>query len=303
MDATIKTSDGRTVGYATYGIEGGIPVINCHGGPGSRLSISGDHNEAIKNGYFLVGIDRPGYGLSDPKPGRTIADWVTDAIAVADHLKLDKFYVTGVSTGGAYAFALASLVPDRVLGVVACCAMTDMRFEPARMAMDRKTVNSLWNAKNREDAFAPALKMSGPNGEKLLVGLKIGRKLAGMPFKKLVAKLIKLTPADLNYLASFQDSSEIWQSLMLEPYARGVDGFVDDRIADGVGWNSFDVNGVKCPVLIIHGESDTIVNVMNAHHTHELIPQSTLQLSKNEGHLSIISKLMNAVIEISGKKN
>jgi pimeloyl-ACP methyl ester carboxylesterase len=171
------------------------------------------------------------------------------------------------------------------------------------MGMDGKAAHSIWNAKNREDAFAPALKMSGPNGEKLLFGLKIGRKLAGMPLKKLVAKLIQLTPADLNYLANFKDSNEIWQSLMLEPYARGVDGYVDDRIADGVGWTSFEINDVKCPVLIIHGEADTIVNVINAHHTHELIPQSRLQLSKNEGHLSIISKLMNAVIELSGKKN
>ncbi len=80
----------------------------------------------------MIGIDRPGYGLSTPLPGRSIADWVPDGIAVADHLGIDRFVAVGVSTGGAYALALAALHPDRVLGVLACCALTDMQWEEGR---------------------------------------------------------------------------------------------------------------------------------------------------------------------------
>ena len=61
-------------------------------------------------------------------PGRSIADWVPDGLAVADHLGIERFVAVGVSTGGAYSLALAANAPDRVLGVVACCALTDMRW-------------------------------------------------------------------------------------------------------------------------------------------------------------------------------
>jgi pimeloyl-ACP methyl ester carboxylesterase len=54
-----------------------------------------------------------------PRPGRTIAGWVPEALAVAGHLGIGMFAVVGTSTGGAYALALAALAPQRVLGVVA----------------------------------------------------------------------------------------------------------------------------------------------------------------------------------------
>jgi len=33
----------------------------------------------------------------------------------------------------------------------------------------------------------------------------------------------------------------------------GVEGYVDDRRADAVGWGSFDLSTVACPVTIVHG--------------------------------------------------
>ena len=63
-------------------------------------------DEAAEAGLLLIGIDRPGYGMSTPCPGRTIAGWVPDALAVADELGTTKFVAVGESTGGAYALAL-----------------------------------------------------------------------------------------------------------------------------------------------------------------------------------------------------
>ena len=37
----------------------------------------------------------------------------------------------------------------------------------------------------------------------------------------------------------------------------GVEGYVDDRRADAVGWGSFDLSTVACPVTIVHGGSST----------------------------------------------
>ncbi|HKY13828.1 MAG TPA: alpha/beta hydrolase, partial [Microthrixaceae bacterium] len=126
-EGVFERSDGRDVGWADHGEPGDTAVLWCHGGPGSRHEPAYVAGRARAAGLRLVGIDRPGYGWSDPRPGRTIAGWVPDGIAVADELGIDTFLTIGVSTGGAYSLALAAMHPDRVSGVVACCAMTDMR--------------------------------------------------------------------------------------------------------------------------------------------------------------------------------
>ena len=132
MTATVTSPDGRTIGFDDQEPPDGIAVLWCHGGPGSRLEPVWLRDEAAAAGLRIVGVDRPGYGLSTPRPGRTIADTVADLLAVADHLAIEQFVTVGVSTGGAYALATAALAPSRVLGVVACRAVTDMAFQPAR---------------------------------------------------------------------------------------------------------------------------------------------------------------------------
>jgi pimeloyl-ACP methyl ester carboxylesterase len=73
-DATLTMTDGRTVGFATYGPVDGTPVLWCHGGPGSRLEPAGFEPFLEPIGLRVIGIDRPGYGLSSLRTGRSIAD-------------------------------------------------------------------------------------------------------------------------------------------------------------------------------------------------------------------------------------
>src|SRR5262245_30095575 len=119
-NGTITTKDGRTVGFADHGSPDHAAVVWCHGGPGSRLEPEFVSKAARGAGIGLIGIDRPGYGRSTPQPARTIAGWVSEALAVLDHLGIDQCLSLGVSTGGAYALALASM-SSRVIGAVACC--------------------------------------------------------------------------------------------------------------------------------------------------------------------------------------
>ena len=95
-DQTIGLASGRTVGFADYGIPGATAVLWCHGGPGSRLEPAYLRRVASEAGLRIIGIDRPGYGLSTPQPGRTIAGWVPEALAVADHLGIGPFAAVGI---------------------------------------------------------------------------------------------------------------------------------------------------------------------------------------------------------------
>jgi len=277
-DQTIQLADGRTVGYADYGAAAATAVLWCHGGPGSRAEPAHLAPQARRAGLRIVGIDRPGYGLSTLQSGRTIAGWVPDAVAVADHLGIGQFVAVGISTGGAYALALAAAVPARVLGVVVCCAMTDMRWPEGRATMSRPHTHAVWDAPDRAAALAAAIDAHGEDGSKLRAdGMAAG-----------------LAPSDV---ALFRDPS--WTNeataAFQAMFAQGLEGFTDDRLADGPGWVSFDVTAIRCPVTVLHGRSDRIVNVIHAYHTAELIPGAELLVLDDLGHISITTEVVPAI--------
>jgi len=111
---TFETPDGRTLAYALWGDPGDFPVLLLHGTPGCRLERWPDEDVYRRAGIFLITHDRAGYGRSTRRPGRRIVDEVDDVAALADHLGLERFGVTGGSGGGAHSLACAARLPDRV---------------------------------------------------------------------------------------------------------------------------------------------------------------------------------------------
>lgn len=259
-----------------FGPSDGVPVLWFHGGPGSRLEAKPTAAAAAALGFRIVGFDRPGYGASTPRPGRTIADCVPDTLALADHLGLDRFYAVGVSTGGAYALSTAALAPERVIGVVACCALTDLRNAEVKHQMVAMTGwSKIFEATTRDEALALAVGQFGEDGSKLMAP------------DELEGQNISLAPADAKL---FGDPAYLMSLVETLPpmFAWGVQGYADDRLADGPGWGSFDVTAVQCPVVVLHGEADTICPVLNAYNTAEIVPGAELHLTTDDGHFSIV---------------
>lgn len=85
----------------------------------------------LAGGIRVVSPDRPAYGGSSPQPGRSMADWPSDVAAIADALGIDRFVVAGHSSGGPYAVACASLLPERVLAGIVLGGVTDMGWPRA----------------------------------------------------------------------------------------------------------------------------------------------------------------------------
>ncbi|MFE4258367.1 alpha/beta fold hydrolase [Streptomyces sp. NPDC056883] len=68
--------------------------------------------------YRLVTYHKRGWSGSTHTPGPVgVADHVADAIALLDHLGIDRVHVAGHSTGGAVAAQLAQDHPDRIVTV------------------------------------------------------------------------------------------------------------------------------------------------------------------------------------------
>jgi pimeloyl-ACP methyl ester carboxylesterase len=114
---TLRLPDGRALGFAEHGAPDGAPVFHMHGWPGSRWQGARYDAAARAAGVRLVTPERPGFGLSDPRPGRRVTDWPADVAALATALGLRRFAVLGVSGGGPYALACAVWLAERVTRV------------------------------------------------------------------------------------------------------------------------------------------------------------------------------------------
>jgi pimeloyl-ACP methyl ester carboxylesterase len=75
-------------------------------------------------------------------------------------------------------------------------------------------------------------------------------------------------------------------------FAQGLAGYVDDRRADGPGWGGFDVARIRCPVTVLHGASDAVVPVAQAHHTAAIVPGAKLRVHEGHGHFSIFAEVL-----------
>jgi pimeloyl-ACP methyl ester carboxylesterase len=129
-EGTVPVSAGRRLGFAEYGVRGGTPVLSFHGRPGGR-SFDLTHSALVKSGARLFVLERPGFGLSDPQPGRQLLDWPGDVAAFADQFGIQRFSVLGSSAGAPYALATAYALPKRVTAVGLQCGWCPRFDDPS----------------------------------------------------------------------------------------------------------------------------------------------------------------------------
>jgi pimeloyl-ACP methyl ester carboxylesterase len=112
-EAKIALPDGRCLSYLLAGADDG-PVVTVLDGPCSRGLGRALAATARELGIRLVIPDRPGCHGSTPKPGRTIADWPADHVALMDALGIERFGIVTQSGGTPYGIAVGGVAPERV---------------------------------------------------------------------------------------------------------------------------------------------------------------------------------------------
>jgi pimeloyl-ACP methyl ester carboxylesterase len=117
-------SNGVKIRYVTEGK--GEPVVLIHGwmadssmwgrdrSGNTKLNTSGD------DGFQLIALDCRGHGKSDRPhdPAKYGAEMAADVVRLLDHLKLERAYLIGYSSGAFIAGKVAATHPERVLSVV-----------------------------------------------------------------------------------------------------------------------------------------------------------------------------------------
>jgi pimeloyl-ACP methyl ester carboxylesterase len=117
----VVNDEGRHIEYFVYGSDdpSAPVVVNIHGsGPeaGSERDLYAPTCEALN--VRGISISLPGFGYTDMSIGRVVRDWPkTDLEPVLAKEGVNKFMITGHSSGNPHAMAAAHAFPDRCVGL------------------------------------------------------------------------------------------------------------------------------------------------------------------------------------------
>ncbi|MDZ8183526.1 MAG: alpha/beta hydrolase [Nostoc sp. ChiSLP02] len=113
----MRLRDGRMLAWSEWGPIDGLPVLFCTGaGMSGRLGFGID--ELPDLGLKLIAIDRPGVGLSDPHPNKTLFSWVDDTQEFIQANHLNNVLCVGFSQGAPFALALAGRNLVKAIAIV-----------------------------------------------------------------------------------------------------------------------------------------------------------------------------------------
>jgi pimeloyl-ACP methyl ester carboxylesterase len=279
----IILSDGRRLSFAEFGDRQGTPVFYFHGFPGSRLEAKLAEKISLDTHVRFIGIDRPGYGLSSFKPGRTFLDWADDVSELADAMGIDRFSILGVSGGGPYAAACACKIPHRLDTVGIICGMGPVDV-PGLMQdmpwMHRQGLRQAGRSPTIAAALYPFAAFFFRNYPERMLSI-LSAKVAEPD--KIALKNTEL----INVLsASFREafrSSLMWPASDVVLYSRP--------------WG-FLLKDINIAVHLWHGEKDWIVPPEIGRYMAQAIPDCRATFYPDEGHFSLILNRIEEILKI-----
>ena len=242
----------------------GLPVFWHHGTPNIGAPPAPLFPTSDRLGLRWISYDRPGYGGSTPRPGRTVASAADDVAAIADDLGIDTFAVMGHSGGGPHAMACAALMPDRVVAVVTGASMAPFDAE----GLD-------WFAGMGETSAASLRAAAAGRAA------KEAHVVEGEP---------DFTPDDWDTL----NGSWSWLMSVVGPAIEaGPAAAIDDDLAYVTPWG-FDPTTITAPMLILHGAGDRMIPSAHGEWLAAHCPTAELRI-RPAGHLSILPEAHDAL--------
>jgi pimeloyl-ACP methyl ester carboxylesterase len=268
---SFELKDGRHLGFAEYGDPDGQPIFYFHGLPGSRLEAGHLHEVAMANTIRLIGLDRPGMGLSSIESKRSILSWVADVEAFADAMGIAKFSIIGHSGGTPFVAACAYRIPHRLNGaaIVSGMAPFENPEATASLARGQRLVTSIIKA----IPWVANLMM----------------KLTCIMLNKpgMLKQMLKQMPEVDQRIFSEPESSKAIIDATKEAFRNGVSGTAQEIVLTLKPWG-FELENITYPITIWQGGMDKQAPEMHARIYAKLIPNAQLTFFKDEGHLSIL---------------
>lgn len=277
--------NGIDICYEISGGASGLPLLLI---AGLDMQLTGWPDECcdrlVAAGNLLIRYDNRDIGLSTHLADRgqpdligllgglevgvpyTLADMADDAAGLLGHLGIESAHVVGISMGGMIAQALAIYHPDRVRSLCSIMSNTGNR------AVGQPSV----------EAVAALLQLP-PNGREEVIefGLGIWR-VIGSP--------------------AYPSDPEVERERIGKAYDRShdPDGVARQAAAIITAEDRTDaLKGVRVPTLVIHGDSDPLVDVSGGIATARAIPDAQLLVIEGMGHdlpVQLYDRIVDAIL-------
>jgi len=286
----VVPANGMKIAYETFGERGDRPLIMVMGLGASMLLWHPDLCAMLAGrGFFVIRYDNRDVGrsthLTDAPPADlmgammrgdvssasySLDDMAEDGFGLLDALDLTAAHVVGASMGGMIAQVMAARHPERVL------SLTSIMSTPAP-------------ALTNPTPAATAVLMQPPatTREAAITQMLEASRIIGSPGY----------PAD-----------EQWRTeLAVQLWDEGPDPAGTSRQLMAIyasGDRTEAVRGIGIPTLVIHGDSDPLINVSAGRRTAELIAGSGLLIIPGMGHdlpRQVWPELVDAIVAVADR--
>jgi len=291
IEKTFTLPDGRKLGILETGDLRGYPVFYFHGWPGSRVEASLFEGAAESAGVRLIGVDRPGIGLSDFQPDRRVLDWPHDVAALADGLHLARFAVLGNSGGTPFALACAHVIPERVsaVGLVSSLPPSEMRFtwKPGITGLWLKIQESL-------DCLMPRM-----------IGSVIHffQRRPSRIERALRHFIRRLPESDRQVFEINRTLRETMIADAFESFRQGSQGMAVDCQLQDTYWGFQLSDLTRTPIYLWHGEQDVFSPPSLSKHMARFIKNCQATFYPGDGHISLLFNHGNEILRTLKQPN
>jgi poly(3-hydroxyalkanoate) depolymerase len=222
-------------------------------GIGASLDMWGPFEEAmLPLGYQLISFDLPGAGGSPPAfPPLRMRGLAKLAVRLLDELGLPAVDVLGVSFGGVVAQEIAHQAPDRVRRLVLCATGPGLGGMPGKASALIHMVT-------------PKRYTSPDYAQRIAATLYGGRARVDPTLHASMTSRFMRPPSAYGYLT---------------------------QLFAITGWTSVPwLCRVETPTLILNGDDDPIVRLVNGRIMAALLPESRLHVVRGGGHLFLLDQ-------------
>lgn len=235
------------------------PVLVLLHGSNASLHTWEPWVQRLGDDYRVVSLDLPGHGLTGAVPD---GDYSIEAMARFTHetaraLGLSRFTLAGNSMGGAVALTYALTYPEDLEGLILVCA-SGLARDPAEAATgDAARSFALVNM----PVVSTALRWLTPRFvfEDALRGVFVDQSIVT---DEMVTRYL-----ELNVMEGTRDATRARFSQPRTPIP-------DAALA-----------GIRVPALVMWGDADPLIPVSVGRRMHALLPDSTLVIYENVGHI------------------
>lgn len=237
--------NGQTLYYEEHGE--GEPLL-CVMGLSANTLAWALQVQPFAEAHRTVIFDNRDVGQSSMATGEyEVADMAADALALADHLGLERFHLLGVSMGGAIAQEMALTAPERLLSLTLTVTF------PAGGVWARQ-LSEVWGARRMKQSW-----------------------------EEFVDEIMLLNCSEAFF--EIEGAADYLRSMMLaDPHPQPADAFGRQLAASSRHHAGERLRELDVPTQIIGGEQDILVPVWKSKELAELIPGAKLTVLDGAPH-------------------